>query len=108
MKRRDLIKSIGFAVVSWPLVARAQQTQSGRRRLGVLLIGTQKSRTAQTEAYARRLDELGWKTPENLDIEYRWASGNQKQLRDQATEIANLGHWIWDETIDRRSRKCDR
>ena len=90
MRRRDLIKSIGFAVVSWPLVARAQQTQSRRRRLGVLLIGTQENRTAQTEAYARWLEDLGWKTTDNLDLEYRWATGNKEHLRDQATDIASL------------------
>ena len=75
MKRRDLIKCTVFAVASWPLVARAQQTQSRRRRLGVLLIGTQKSRAAQTEAYGRWLEELGWKTTVNLDLDYGWAIG---------------------------------
>ena len=88
MKRRDLIKSIGFAAVSWPLVARAQQSR--RRRLGVLLIGTQKSRTAQTEAYSRRLEEFGWKTTVNLDLEYRWATANKEHLRNQAADLARL------------------
>jgi putative ABC transport system substrate-binding protein len=90
MRRRDLIKSIGFAVASWPSVARAQQTQSHRRRLGVLLIGTQKSRAAQTQAYARWLEELGWKTTLNLDLDYRWATSNHEHLRAQAAELANL------------------
>ncbi len=90
MRRRDFIKSIGFAVASWPSVSRAQQTQSHRRRLGVLLIGTQKGRTAQTQAYARWLEELGWKTTVNLDLDYRWAIGNLEHLRDQAAYIANL------------------
>jgi putative ABC transport system substrate-binding protein len=90
MRRRDLIKSIAFAGVSWPLVARAQQTQLRRRRLGVLLIGTPENRTTQAAAYARWLEEVGWKTTVNLDLEYRWATGNQEHLRDQAAEIASL------------------
>ena len=90
MRRRDLIKSIGIAAVTWPLVAPAAQTQSRRRRLGVLLIGTQKSRAAQTEAYARWLEGLGWKANVNLDLEYRWATGNKERLRNQAADLASL------------------
>jgi putative ABC transport system substrate-binding protein len=89
MRRRDLFKSIGFAAVSWPLAAQAQQTQLRRRRLGVLLIGTPESRSAQTAAYTRWLEEIGWKTAVNLDLEYRWATGNEQHLRDQATDIAS-------------------
>ena len=90
MKRRDLIKSIGFSVASWPLVVRAQQRHSRRRRLGVLLIGTSESRAAQTEVYTRRLEEFGWKTTVNLDLEYRWATANQEHLRNQAADLASL------------------
>ena len=90
MRRRDLIRSIGIAAVTWPLVAPAAHTQSRRRRLGVLLIGTQRSRTAETQAHARWLEELGWKTTVNLDLDYRWAAGNREHLRDQAADIASL------------------
>jgi putative ABC transport system substrate-binding protein len=38
MRRRDLIKFIGSAVVAWPLTARAQP-RDGMRRLGVLMGG---------------------------------------------------------------------
>ena len=90
MRRRDLIKSIGFAVVSGPLAAQAQPAQLRRRRLGVLLIGTPDSRTAQTAAPTRWLEELSWKTAVNLDLEYRWATGDEQHLRDQAADIASL------------------
>ena len=90
MRRRDLIKSIGFAVVSGPLAAQAQPAQLRRRRLGVLLIGTPDSRTAQTAAYTRWLEELSWKTAVNLDLEYRWATGDEQHLRDQAADIVSL------------------
>ena len=90
MRRRDLIKSIGFALVSGPLDAQAQPAQLRRRRLGVLLIGTPDSRSAQTAAYTRWLEELSWKTAVNLDLEYRWATGDEQHLRDQAADIVSL------------------
>ena len=88
MQRREFITLLGGAVVVWPLAAQAQQAQLRRRRLGVLLIGTPESRSSQTADYARWLEEIGWKTTVNLDLEYQWATDNQQQLRDQATAIA--------------------
>ena len=90
MRRRDLIKSIGFALVSGPLAAQAQPAQLRRRRLGVLLTAPQESRTADTATYARWLEEVGWKTTANLDLENRWATGNEHHLRDQAADIVSL------------------
>ncbi len=76
---------VGFLLAGSPAAH-----ESHRRRLGVLLIGTQKSHAAQTQTYAHWLEELGWKTTVNLDVDYRWATGNQELLRDQAVQIANL------------------
>lgn len=61
-----------------------------RRRLGLLLIGTPETRTVQTAAYARWLEQTGWKAGVNLDLEYRWAAGDQEHLRQQAADIARL------------------
>jgi hypothetical protein len=61
-----------------------------RRRLGLLLIGAPESRATQTAAYARWLEQTGWKSAINLDLEYRWAAGDQEHLRQQAVDIANL------------------
>ena len=77
-------------MVSWPPTANAQQRQARRRRLGLLLIGTPESRSAQTAAYVRWLEQTGWKTGVNLDLEYRWAAGDQEHLRQQAADVANL------------------
>jgi putative ABC transport system substrate-binding protein len=89
MKRRQFLGLVG-AVAAWPVAAHAQQTQMRRRRLGLLLIGTPESRSAQTVAYARWLEQKGWKNGVNLDVEYRWAVGDPEHLRHQAADIANL------------------
>jgi ABC-type uncharacterized transport system substrate-binding protein len=86
MKRRAFIGGLGVALAGRPPLAFAQ-SQSCRRRLGVLLIGTPESRAAQMMDYARWLDELGWKKAINLDLEYRWASGNPQDLRKLAAEL---------------------
>src|SRR4051812_41400849 len=86
MRRRDLLGVLGIAL-GWPLAAQAQMR---RRRLGLLLIGTPESRITQTTAYARWLEQTGWKAGLNLDLEYRWAAGDQEHLRQQASDIASL------------------
>jgi ABC-type uncharacterized transport system substrate-binding protein len=88
MQRRDLIKSIGLAVVSSTLAAQAQPARARRRRLYVLLIGSPESRAVQTAAYTRWLEEVGWKSTVNLDLDYRWAAGDEQRLREQAADIA--------------------
>jgi putative ABC transport system substrate-binding protein len=56
----------------------------------LLLIGTPESRAEQTKAYSAWLEQTGWKQGVNLDLEYRWASGDQQHLRQQASDLANL------------------
>ncbi len=90
MRRRDFFGVLGGAALFGPGAARAQQTQERRRRLGLLLIGTPESRAQQTAAYGRWLEQIGWKAGVNLDLEYRWASGDQQHLRQQAAEISSL------------------
>jgi putative tryptophan/tyrosine transport system substrate-binding protein len=69
MRRRDFITLVGGAVVTWPLVARAQQ--AGRLPtvgfLGVdaLVWGP------WTAAFMGRLRELGWIEGRTIAIEYR-------------------------------------
>ena len=87
--RREFITLLGGAVVAWPLWARAQPAQLRRRRLGMLLTTPQESRTADTATYARWLEEVGWKANANLDLEIRWATGNEDHLRDQVADIAS-------------------
>jgi putative ABC transport system substrate-binding protein len=88
MRRRDFITLVGGAVVTWPLVARAQQ--AGRLPtvgfLGVdaLVWGP------WTAAFMGRLRELGWIEGRTIAIEYRWAEGRPERYAEFAAEFVRL------------------
>jgi len=70
MRRREFITLIGGAV-TWPLVARAQQPER-TRRIGVLMPYPDKDNPeaqARIRAFLQELQQLGWTTDRNLQIE---------------------------------------
>jgi len=74
--------------VAWPLALRAQQ--SGQmRRIGVLVPLARDNSEAQARiaAFLQALQKLGWTEGRNLQIEYRWGSGD---LQKAATELVAL------------------
>jgi putative ABC transport system substrate-binding protein len=90
MKRRDFITLLGGAAAMWPLAARAQQGNRGRR------IGMLSSRAAddpeapvRVAAFAQGLEQLGWSVGGNLRIEYRWST-NDAERRKFAAELVAL------------------
>jgi putative tryptophan/tyrosine transport system substrate-binding protein len=88
MKRREFITLLGGATVAWPLAARAQQ--SGQmRRVGVLtaLAKDNSEGQARITAFVQGLQKLGWTEGRNLQIEYRWGSGD---LQKAAAELVAL------------------
>src|SRR5262245_13550138 len=90
MRRRDFIRVVVGSAAALPFAARAQQTDRVRR-IGVLMTGTPddaegKSRLA---AFLRGLQELGWTTGSNLQIDYRWANDNTHR-RQYAAELIAL------------------
>ena len=90
MKRREFIGLIGAALL--PLAARAQQ--SGRtRRIGVLMPYPDKDNPeaqARIKVFLQELQQLGWATDRNLQIEYRWTSGDTDSSQKAAVEMAAL------------------
>jgi len=85
MRRRDFIALVGGSAAAWPLAARAQQ--SGQmRRIGVLMPLARDNPEAQARitAFLEALQKLGWTEGRNLQIEYRWGSGN---LQKAAAEL---------------------
>jgi putative ABC transport system substrate-binding protein len=83
---RELIKGIvGSAAVAWPLAARAQQNER-MRRIGVLMPYAKDNPEVQARnaAFLQELQKLGWAEGRNLQIEYRWDTGD---LRKAATEL---------------------
>jgi putative tryptophan/tyrosine transport system substrate-binding protein len=88
MKRREFISLIGGTAAAWPLAALAQEP--GRlRRIGVLLalVDSDPEGQPRIAAFQRELQNLGWTEGRNIQIEYRWASGDAERFRAFAAEL---------------------
>ena len=90
MRRREFIALVGTAAATWPLAARAQQTDHARR-LGVLF-STEADVEGQARVAALKLGllEHGWVEGRNLEIDYRWGGGDSGRLRAYAAELTAL------------------
>ena len=91
MRRREFITLLGSAATTWPVVARAQQSNSVRR-IGVLTTFAESDSDLQIwdAAFRKRLAELGWTSGRNVRLDYRWADGNVDRLRTFAKELVDL------------------
>jgi putative ABC transport system substrate-binding protein len=87
--RRDFITLLGGAA-AWPVTARAQQP-TRMRRIGVLSTLRLDDPLTQTRigAFLQGLQQFGWAIQQNLQVEYRWASGGD-QVRRSAQELLAL------------------
>ena len=89
MRRREFITLLGVAA-AWPLVARAQQAQR-MRRIGVLQPQPE-SESANRDwrmLFTSRLRELGWTDGENLQLNYRFGTGEATSVGAMAKELVN-------------------
>ena len=87
MRRRQFITLLGGAA-AWPLAARAQQPK--RPTIGFLGGSTPAAQSQWTDAFLRRLRELGWVEGRTVAIEYRWAEGRSERAADIAAEFVRL------------------
>jgi putative tryptophan/tyrosine transport system substrate-binding protein len=87
MKRREFIALIGGAA-TMPLMAQAQQSER-TRRIGVLMPFPKDNLEGQTRiaAFLQEMQQLGWSDGRNLQIEYRWETGD---IRKAAMELVAL------------------
>jgi putative tryptophan/tyrosine transport system substrate-binding protein len=92
MRRRDFIKAIAVSAVTWPLAARAQQSATPTRRIGVLM-ETEEGNPERTKQFARfrdRLASLGWVEGHTVNIDYRFAAAHGDQFPTLAKELVAL------------------
>src|SRR5215467_5248676 len=89
--RRKFLATLGGAAASWPLVARAQQSERVRR-IGVLssLAADDPETQARHAAFLQGLQEWGWTTGRNVQIDYRWGAGDPDRFRKYAVELVAL------------------
>ena len=89
MRRRNFIALLGGAA-AWPLAARAQQE---RMRLVCILESIAQETPGSKTRYAAFLEglqQLGWTPGRNVQIEVRYAEGNEAALRKYAAELIAL------------------
>src|SRR5215470_16793608 len=89
MRRRVFITLLGGSAATWPLAARGQQVKS-LPTIGFLGASTSLTWTLWTNAFVRRLGELGWIDGRTVAIEYRWAEGHSERFAEIAAEFARL------------------
>ena len=91
MKRRQFITLLGGAAAAWPIVAPAQQGE--RMRLVCILEAISQETPGSKTRYAAFLEglqQLGWTPGRNVQIEVRYAEGNEAALRKYAAELIAL------------------
>ena len=90
MRRREFITLLGGAI-SWPVTARAQQSERVRRV--IVLMGNAENDPygkAYAGAFRQSLQELGWIEGRNVRIDYRWSAGKSDRANANAKELAAL------------------
>ena len=88
--RRKFLATLGGAA-AWPLAAAAQQSER-MRRIGVLLGITENDLETQSRvaAFRKGLRDLGWIEGRNVQIDYRFASGDLNLGKTYAAELVKL------------------
>jgi ABC-type uncharacterized transport system substrate-binding protein len=91
MRRREFIAGLGAAVVAWPLALQAQRA-GPMRRIGVLMgrLASDPEWQDQVAALQRGLEELGWLSGHNVEIDYRWQTDDDCQRQVFAQELVGL------------------
>jgi putative ABC transport system substrate-binding protein len=88
-RRREFITLLGCVSATWPLAARAEQSDR-MRSIAVLMNNAEDDPEGQTRAAAFRqgLQALGWTEGKNLRIDWYWTAGDVGRIRSDVRELA--------------------
>jgi putative tryptophan/tyrosine transport system substrate-binding protein len=91
MRRREFLGVLTGAVATLSRVARAQQAD-GMRRIGILVpaSSTDMKFQIQVQAFEQELKKFGWMIGQNVQIETRWGTANDNEIRKSAAELVAL------------------
>jgi putative tryptophan/tyrosine transport system substrate-binding protein len=91
IERREFLATLGGAVATWPLAARAQQSERVRR-IGVLLPAVPDDPVWQARlgAFLQGLAVLDWSIGRNVQVDARWAITDAAEIRRRAAELVAL------------------
>lgn len=87
MKRREFIGILGGAVASWPVPAYAQRAERSKV-VGMVSAFSVSEMGPLREAFSRKLNALGWREGENVEVDLRLTSGDSSSLADAARSLA--------------------
>jgi putative ABC transport system substrate-binding protein len=85
VRRREFIALFGGAA-AWPLAARAQQPMPV---IGFLGGSSPEAAARRLRAFHQALKETGYVEGQNVEVEYRWAEGQNNRLPMLAAELAH-------------------
>jgi putative ABC transport system substrate-binding protein len=91
VRRREFITLLCGAATTWPLAARAQQREPLRRvAIQMPIAADTLGAQALYTAFLKAFEQLGWTDGRNVQIEVRWAGGDEAEARKYAEELVAL------------------
>jgi putative ABC transport system substrate-binding protein len=89
MRRREFITLVAGAAVAGTVSARAQEGVT--KRIGVLMPESEGSAdsSARVVVFENTFKQLGWMLGRTLQIDYRWAMGDNRRMLELAGDLVN-------------------